>query len=133
MNLPPRGVGQAFVVRNDDDGRSVGIEPLEEGDDLSASVSVELAGWLVGENKSWTIRQCARYCHTLLLPARELGRTMTLAVAQADVAKELRRPLSSLLAWHFCLRHRQRDVLECRQNRHQIEALKDEPDVVQPK
>src|SRR5437667_2649861 len=133
VNLPPSGVGQTLVVRHDDDRRSVGIQSLEERDDLSAGMSIELAGWLVGENKRWTVRQRARYSHTLLLPARELGRTMALAVAQTDVGEELRRPLSSLFAWHLCLRHRQRDVLESGKNRHQVESLKNEADVVQPK
>src|SRR5258705_8651114 len=57
---------------------------------------------------------------------------MALAITKSDIRQELRRPFVSLLTPNLRLGHWQRHVLERRQNGHQIEALENESDVVQP-
>src|SRR6185503_12655698 len=57
---------------------------------------------------------------------------MSLAITEPDVRKKLRGPLLSLITPHFRLGHRQRHVLERRENRHQVETLEYESNVVQP-
>ena len=106
----------------------------EQLDHLGAGLRVELTGRLVGEQSARLVRQRARDRHALLLAARQLRRPMRRAARRARRTPAARaRASPARAARHLRLGHRQLDVLDRRQRRHQIEALKDETDVQQPK
>ena len=75
----PRGAREILVVRDDDDRRPIGVQPLEQRDHLRAGVRVELARRLVGEQERRAVRQRARDRDALLLAAGQLRRPMALA------------------------------------------------------
>src|SRR5688572_33261781 len=58
---------------------------------------------------------------------------MSLTMRKTHVRKELSRPLLPIRFGHPRLGHRELDVLARRKRVHEIEALKDEPDVVKTK
>src|SRR6185312_1680807 len=113
----PRRAGEALVVRHDHDGRSIGIQPAEERDDLLAGSCVQLTSRLIGEEQRRTIRERARDRDPLLLSSGQLRWPMTHAITQIHVTQQLRASLPSLRSRHARLRHRQLDILSRRENR----------------
>ena len=72
------------VVGDQDDGPAGGMEVVEELDDLGAGVAVEVARRLVGEEDGRLRDEGAGDPDALLLAARQLGRLVVQAVAQAQ-------------------------------------------------
>ena len=66
-----------------------------EGEDLGARAGVEVAGGLVGEDDVRLARECARHGDALLLTTRELRRTVTEAVDEADGVDDVVDPCVS--------------------------------------
>ena len=93
-----RGAREILVVRDDDDRRAVGVQPLEQRDHLGAGARVELAGGLVGEEQRRPVGERARDGDALLLAAGQLRRAVALALREADVVEQLERTLAPLRA-----------------------------------
>ena len=117
MNLSPRGTRQVLIVRDDDDRRSIGIESLEQRDDLRPRLRIQLTRWFVREKKHRPVGERTGDRDALLLPTGQLRRAMTLAIAEPDVLEKFRRPFEPRALRYLRLRHRQRDILQRRQNR----------------
>src|SRR6185436_2178087 len=119
-------------MRDDDDGRAVGVNAIEEIRDLLAGRFVELAGRLVREQQGRTIGERAGNRDALHLPARQLRRTVIDPPRQADVLEELARPGAAVALRRAGFGLRQLDVLPRGEHRQQEEALEHEADPVQP-
>ena len=102
----------------------------EEVHDLDRRLAVERAGGLVGEDQRRLVDERARDGHALLLTARELARQVPAAVGEPDALEDLARPGALLAPTASLDGQRQRDVLERRQVRHEVERLEDEPEVL---
>src|SRR5947209_17870184 len=63
--------GDVLLVRDEDDGVSGLVQPLEEAHDLVRSVRVERARRLVGQKNGRVVDDRARDCDTVALAARE--------------------------------------------------------------
>jgi hypothetical protein len=63
-----RRAREIFIVRDDDQRRSVAIHAIEQADHLRARMRVELTRRLVGEKQRRPIRQRARDRNALLFP-----------------------------------------------------------------
>ena len=96
-------------------------------DDLRAGGLVEIAGRLVGDQDRRVRRQRARERHPLLLAARQLGRIMVAALAQADGGKLARGALLRVLDAGELERHR--DVLQRRHGGDEMERLEHDADI----
>jgi hypothetical protein len=132
VDHPPRRMRKILVVRDDENRRAIGVEPLEEGDHLGAGSRVELTRWLVGEQELGRVRERSGNRNPLLLSTGELGRSVILAGAEPHVVQQRSRTLASLRATEPGLGKRQLYVLPRRKRLHQIEALEDESDAAQP-
>ncbi len=97
-------------------------------EDLVAGGGVQVAGRLVGEQDGRPAEQGPRDRDPLLLAARQLGRAVGEAVAQAGLVDHRLQPLRVGLAAGD--RQRQQHVLARGQHRQQVEELEDEADVV---
>src|SRR5260370_14721749 len=85
--IPPVGLpGQLVIVGRDHERQVVlGLQAQEQVPDDLAGLRVEVAGLLVGQDDPGAPDQGARDRDPLLLAARQLARTMGLAVPQADL------------------------------------------------
>lgn len=77
-------IDQRLVMRGDQRA-AVGFfnHLAQQIEDYTGIVLVQVSGWFIGQNHRWTIRQCPCNCHTLLLPAGELGWAVSFTVGQA--------------------------------------------------
>ena len=103
----------------------------EERDDLLTRRRVQLSCGLVGEEEARLVGQCAGDGNPLLLTAGKLRRTVPGPVGQPHVGQQLAGACTTLPLPHPRLRHRQLHILRRGQHREQVEALKDEADVLQ--
>ena len=118
------------VVRDDQDGRAQAlVQIVDQRQNLLAGVRIEIAGGLVGQQNRRIDGERARDGDALALAAgkfvgqvreavRELHQVQQLAGAFVD----LPRPAAQM--------QRQRDILETRQRRQQVEELENESDLV---
>jgi hypothetical protein len=70
VDLALRRTRKLFVVCDNDERRSIAVQPLEEPDNLCTGFRIELTGWLVSENDCRAIRERTGYCDALLLTSR---------------------------------------------------------------
>ena len=89
---PRRARGQRRVVRDDEDGRAVRVDAIEQRRDVLAVSLVELARRLVGDEQRRPVGQRARDRDALHLAARELRGQMIGAIGQTHVFEQLARP-----------------------------------------
>src|SRR5687768_7288939 len=132
VDTAARGTGEVLVVRDHDDRSAIIVQTSEQRDDLGAGLCVELPCWLVGQQDSGPIRECATDCDALLLASGKLARTMALTVCESHVIQQLARAAEPLGFSDACFRHGKLDVLASGQGRHEIETLEYEADVAQP-
>jgi hypothetical protein len=100
----------------------------QQPEDLLRGRRVEVAGRLVGEDHGGLGGERARHRDALLLAAGQLGRAVGAAVRERD---RLEQPLDAPVAVAAAgERERQPDVLLRRQDRHEVEGLEDEADLV---
>jgi hypothetical protein len=128
-NDPVGVAGRARVVGDDDDGLTEPADRVaQDPQHLAARAGVEVAGRLVGEDDVGPAGQRAGARHPLLLAAGHLGRAVAEPIADTERLDHRVEPgLIGFLAGDI---HRQGDVLQRRQRRHQVERLEDEPDPV---
>ena len=69
VNHAPCRARELFIVRDDEDGHSVAIQPIEQRNHFAPRLRVELAGRFVGQQKGRSIGECTRDGHSLLLAA----------------------------------------------------------------
>jgi len=119
-------------VGDDDERRAVGVDAVEQRGDLFARGAIELAGRLVGQQKSGTVGERSRDRDALHLTARELRGSMIGARAETDVLEQLLRPFPSFDLRNPGFRLRELDVLPRGEHRQQEEALEDESDLAEP-
>ena len=100
-----------------------------EGEDLGAGAAVEVAGGLVGEHDLGPAGEGTGHGHALLLATGELARAGARAGrSRPTVSIDEVEPLAVGLAAGQV--HRERDVLDGREGRHQVERLEDEAEPV---
>lgn len=121
---------KAVVMSDDDDCRfPVGAELSQQSKNLGTGSRIELAGWFVSQHKFWLLEQRSRNRNALLLAAGKLMWAMIEPVTQPDLLEHFNGSVTKL----------GRDVLRKVRNQcvvdgveivQQVEALKDEPDIV---
>ena len=121
-----------LLVGHDQHREPAAVQLLELDHDLHARARVEIAGRLVGQDHDRIVDERAGNGYPLLLAAGQLGRPMVPAVAQADHAELLERPPMPLAGVAGAVEQRQRDVLEGGMPGEEIEALKNEPNLLIP-
>ncbi len=75
-NGPPRVRRDVFLVRDQDDRLSGGMELVQHPHDAVSGLRVEIPGWLVGEDDRGVVHQGARDGDALPLSARQLVRAV---------------------------------------------------------
>ena len=123
--------GHARVVRDHDERLPVvAYRRVQEVQDLLARARVEVARRLVGEDDRRLRDERARDGYALLLASGELGRPVRAAIVEAYLAQQVLEEVRVGLSAGD--RHRQHDVLFCREHREQVEELEHEADVLAP-
>jgi len=125
---PRRAVRDALVVRDGHEREALGLQLLEQGEDVGARARVEVARRLVGEDHRRPRDEGAGDRDALALTAGELRRVVVRAVGEAHSGERLLGALDALLALHTGVDQRRRDVLERALAGHEVEALEDEAD-----
>ena len=87
-----RTVGDVGGMGDHNDGTTVAVKVLEQGQDLVAGPAIQRAGRLVGQDESRIIHHRARNDDALLLASGELIRPVMAAVGEADPVE---RPFGS--------------------------------------
>ena len=118
-------------MRDHEDGAAAGVEFAEEFHDLAAGGGVEVAGGLVGENHRRVVREGARDCHALALPAGQLARLVLKPVLHPDGTRQFDGAAPRLAFGNAFVEHGEGDVLGDGELRDEVEALEDEPQVVE--
>ena len=120
----------ARVVRDHDDRLAVlGVEGLQQVEDLVARLPIEVAGRLVAQQQRRVRHDGAGDADPWFLPARELPRIVLRAVLEADHRERRRHVVPPVGARERREQQRQLDVLLRRQHRQQVVELEDEADV----
>ena len=130
MHIAMRAAGEFCVVRHHHDRRPPPIDLLEKVDDLTRHQRIEIAGRLVGEQKSGAPGQRSCNRHSLLLTAGQLGGNVLHARSEPDEFERLRDALLALARVHAAIPQGHIDVVEQVEVRNQIEALKNEADLL---
>src|SRR6516164_2644057 len=115
-----------------DDGTTVAVKVLEQGQDLVAGPAIERAGRLVGQDEYRIIHHRARNDDALLLASGELIRPMMAAVGEADPVERPFGSASSFAATSARVNKGQFDIFQCAGPRQKRRDLKDETDVLAP-
>ena len=102
--------------------------PAQQVEDLGRGRGVEVAGRLVGEDHRGLGGQRARHRHPLLLPARQLGRAVGAPVGQRDGLEQALDAAAGVITAGE--RERKADVLLGGEDRHEVEGLEHEADLV---
>src|SRR5229473_1267065 len=117
-----RGVG------DQDDGRALSIELLEQEQNFVAGLAVQRSGRLVGEDQGRVVDQSAGDAHPLLLPAGKLARPVLRPISKADAIQRGEGAAAALDRGHAAIAERQRDILLGGGTRKHGRRLKDEAD-----
>src|SRR5919197_2200259 len=115
-----------------DDRGPVAVQLLDQGHDLRAGRTVEVAGRLVGEHDRWRADERARDRDPLPLAARELGRACLQPGAEADRGQRVCRFLTTFRCWNACVEEPVGDVVEDARVLAEEELLEDEADPGRP-
>src|SRR6185436_14160344 len=122
--------GDIGLVRHDDDRLSVSVQLVEQGEDLDARLRIEITGRLVGEQDRRIRDERARDRDPLALTARELVRQVIRAVGETDALEHALGLGLALREAQPAVDQRLHDVLQRVRTRQQVEALKDEADLL---
>src|SRR5690606_37523538 len=118
------------LVRDDDDRLTVGVQLVEQREDLDRRLRVEVAGRLVREQDRRPRHARPRDRAPPALPAGELIRQVVRALREADALEVAHRFLAPLGERHARVDQRLHHVAERGHPRQQIEALEDETDLL---
>ena len=125
-------VGDLGGMGNHDDGTTVAVKVLEQGQDLVAGTAIQRAGRLVGQDESRIIHHCACNDDALLLASRELIRPVMTAVGEADPVERPLGSTSSFLATSARVNKGQFDIFQRAGPRQKRRNLKDETNILAP-
>src|SRR5690606_1097115 len=118
------------LVRDDDDRLAVGVQLVEQREDLDRRLRVEITGRLVREQDGRVRHERPRNRNALPLAARELIRQMIGALAEPHALEVAHRLGAPLCERHSGVDQRLHDVTERAHARQQIEALEYEADLL---
>jgi len=93
---PPRPVGYAYIVGDDDKGDAARVQLVEERQDLRTRFGVERPGWLVGQQYAGVVDQGPRDRDALLLPPESSSGRCSLRSPSPTMAKA---SAANLPAW----------------------------------
>jgi hypothetical protein len=127
-----RAVGDFGGMSDHDDGATVAVKVLEQGQDLVAGPAIQRASRLVGQNQSRIIHHRARNDDALLLTSGELIRPMMAPVAEADPIERPFGSASPFLATSARVNKGQFDIFQRAGPRQKRRNLKDETDILAP-
>ena len=120
---------KARIVGDEDDGGTLLAGHVEHQlDDAGAGLLVEVAGGLIGEEEFWLRNHGPSQADALLLATGKSGRAVVQAVTEADGGQGLGGDLAGF-GERFAGRgdlEREANIVEGRQRRDQVEALKDD-------
>ena len=114
------------IMGDEDDGDTLAVEVLEQGQDLQRGAAVEGTGRLVGEQEAGLVDERAGDGDALLLAAGKLHGAVMGSFGQAHAAQRGERPLAPNLAVGPGIDHRQLDIGARIDARQQVELLEDE-------
>ena len=97
LDVAARIVGDVWVVGYEDDGSSLGIELLEEYENLETGSGIEVTRSLIGENHGRVVHQSSGDGHTLHLSTRHLVTLVIESLAQAHSLQGFDGTLLALL------------------------------------
>ena len=120
------------VGRDDECEPFIHPQGLQQVEDAGSGRCVEVAGRLVREDRTGSVREGARDRDTLLLAARELRRPVCGPRAKTDPPEHQAGGALGRVARRAAEQQRQRDVLARVEVRQQAEGLEDEPDGLTP-
>src|SRR5690349_16831797 len=119
------------IVRRDEErDATLGLQLQEQIVDNGAGFGIEIAGRLIGKNHFRTVHERARHRDTLLLAPRELARTVTDAIGEADFRERGRRALARLRHGYALKQRGHHRILERREIAKQVVELEHEADVL---
>src|SRR5215212_2429797 len=121
--------GVHLGVRDLDDGRAGGVEPLEQLHDLAPLARMEVAGGLVGEDELGPVDDGAGDGDELLLAARHLVGEEVFLADDLELVEDVGDDGLRLRTLHVAVGERDFDVLLHGQAVDEVVALEDEADV----
>ena len=117
-------------MRHHDDSRAFLVERLQQLHNLLPVYRVEVAGRFVRQDQWLVADDGARNGHALLLAAGELSRHVAGTMAYAHAVHDLRHAPLAFGRRHVAVEQRELDIFGHIQLFNQVEALKDEADVL---
>ena len=120
--------GNVFVVRDHDDRLALGVQLIQNIQDLCAALGVQISRGFIGENDQGVIGQCPGDRHPLLLSAGQFKGTVLDPVSESDPLGEHHRSLAALVLGDMLIIHRHLDILDDIELTDQIERLEDKAD-----
>jgi hypothetical protein len=133
VNHSIRLFGQMLVVGDNHKGCPISIQPPKELQDILPRGGIQLPGRLIRQQQRRSIRQRSGNRHSLHLSTRQLCCLVPGTVRQAYIPEELGCTLAPGGTRYTGFRHWQLHVFLSRQNRQQMESLKDEAQPGEPK
>src|SRR5262245_39163993 len=74
-------------MRNNHNGVPFAVQLFEQRHDFIARATIEGAGWFIGQHERWTVHDCTRDRHPLLLATRKLIWPVSKAMPQTNFLK----------------------------------------------
>jgi len=131
VNLALGMGGKAGIVGNHADGCALTVQVGQQAHDGLAVLTVQVSGWLVGEQDGRGSGEGAGNGDALLLTAGELGGIVAHAMGHVDALKRVLDTVLALACRHAgAIGQRQLDVLVDGEVADQVEALEDEADLL---
>src|SRR5205823_6150281 len=128
---PRRILRDVVLVRHDENRDSLRVQFLKERHHFHGRSAVEIARRLVGEEQPRLGDERSRDRNSLLLPAGQLARLVVEPVAETDTFERARRELFRVfLRARAVIEQWQLDVVQRGRTSQQIEALKDEAELL---
>ena len=129
MNNAPGARGDIMLVRDENNGAPLAIQPLKGREHHLTGFSVQIPRRLVRQNERGVVHECPRDGDSLNLTAGKLiGAVMKVASVKTGRNKRCLGLCRPLLMAHRGVHQRQHDIAEHGRTRKQVELLKHKPD-----
>jgi hypothetical protein len=133
LENPIGALSQGCVVGDDDECRVVMLHEIKQHFVKPfARLAVEIARWLIREQRRWFVGQGACHGYPLLLATGQFRRAMLDSLGQANLVQEIQRSLPSARTIDARNELRHHYILECREVAQQVMKLEDEADKLIP-
>jgi hypothetical protein len=133
--IAPAEMGDVQFVGDHDDGDALFVELLKNAHHFDGGSGVQIARGFVRQQHLRFIYETAGDGHTLLLAAGKLVGKMVRAICQTHDLEAVQRAIANLprgMATGATVQHGKLDILERRRAREEIEALKNEAELLIP-